>query len=164
VAGTEQVLLCIETTAGQGTNLGNRFSHLRDIIAASRYPERLGICIDTCHIFAAGYRLAPPQRARVTLREFDEIVGLRRVKVVHLNDSKRGQGSRVDRHARIGAGEIGAEPFRTVLRYRRLRDSLKILEVPGGDEAYVEDLALLRSLAGYTRHQSRRPGQPHRIP
>ena len=151
VAGTEQVLLCIETTAGQGTNLGHRFAHLRDIIAASRYPDRLAICIDTCHVFAAGYRLITPNQVRATLREMHTDVGIDRGKGVHLNDTKRGRGSRVDRHARIGAGEIGVDCFGTIVRYRRLRDALKILEVPGGDEAYAEDLALLRRLAGRPR-------------
>jgi deoxyribonuclease-4 len=146
VSGTEEVLLCIETTAGQGTNLGYRFEHLRDIIGASKYPDRLAACVDTCHIFAAGYRLATPHQIQRTLADFESAVGLNRIRVMHLNDSRRECGSRVDRHARIGRGEIGAEPFRTLLRARRLRHAIKVLEVPGGDEAYQEDLALLRRL------------------
>jgi deoxyribonuclease-4 len=146
VARTDQVTLCLENTAGQGTNLGYRFSHLRDIIAASRYPERLGICLDTCHLFAAGYRLQTPGQWRRTLAKLDAAVGLERVKVIHLNDSLRTLGSRVDRHARIGQGEIGGQAFRHILRTRRLADALKVLEVRGGEAAFTADLAWLREL------------------
>ncbi len=144
VPDTEKVSLCLETTAGQGSNLGYRFEHLRDIIAASRYPDRLAVCLDTCHIFAAGYRLDPPRRLRRTLTEFETTMGLDRLRVLHLNDSRRACGSRVDRHARIGQGEIGVAPFRTLLRIRRLKSALKILEVPGGEQVHRKDLALLR--------------------
>ncbi len=146
VAGTDDVLLCIETTAGQGTNLGWRFEHLRDIIAASRYPDRYGVVVDTCHVHAAGYDVVTPAGWRRTLAELDAAVGLERVKVVHLNDSRRERGSRVDRHARIGEGTIGAEAFGHIVRTRRLRHALMILEVPGGEQAYREDLQLLRTL------------------
>jgi deoxyribonuclease-4 len=144
--GTEGVLLCLENTAGQGTGLGWRFAHLRDILAASHHPERLGICLDTCHLFAAGHGLETPARWRRTLTRLDAAAGLERVRVLHLNDSRRERGSRVDRHARIGQGEIGREPFRHILRTRRLADALKVLETPGGEEAFREDLALLRRL------------------
>lgn len=146
VPDTEKVMLCLETTAGQGTNLGHRCEHLRDMIAASRYPDRLAVCLDTCHVFAAGYRLDTPHHLRKTLRAFDTAIGLGRIVVMHLNDSQREGGSRVDRHARIGQGMIGTEPFRTLLRTRRLQHAIKVLEVPGGEDAYREDLALLRSL------------------
>lgn len=146
VPGTESVLLCIETTAGQGTNLGWRFEHLRDIIAASRHPERYAVAVDTCHVHAAGYDIVTPAGWRRTLAELDAKVGLDRVKVVHLNDSKRERGSRVDRHARIGQGTIGADAFGPIVRSRRLRHALMVLEVPGGETAYAEDLALLRRL------------------
>ena len=151
VGGVENVFLCIETTAGQGTNLGYRFEHLRDIIATSRYPERLAACLDTCHIFAAGYRLDSPYQIRKTLSAFDATVGLEKIKVVHMNDSRREWGSHVDRHARIGRGEIGSAPFRTLLRSQRLKHTIKVLEIPGGEDAYREDLALLRRL---TRRRS----------
>lgn len=141
------VTLCLETTAGQGTNLGHRFEHLRDILAASRYPQRLAVCLDTCHVFAAGYALEPPAAWRRTLAALDAAVGLPRVRVAHLNDSKREFGSRVDRHERIGRGAIGTAPFRRLLREKRLAHALKVLEIPGGDEAFAADLALLRELA-----------------
>jgi deoxyribonuclease-4 len=158
VTGTERVRLCLETTAGQGTNLGYRFEHLRDILAASRYPDRLAVCFDTCHVFAAGYPLQTTNEWQRTLARFDGAVGLERVAVVHLNDSRRELGSRVDRHARVGAGEIGAEALGRVVRTRRLRSALMVLEVPGGDEAYAEDLALLRGL----RRRSGRSRSPRR--
>jgi deoxyribonuclease-4 len=156
VPDTDRVTLCLETTAGQGTNLGHVFAHLRDIIALSRYPDRLGICLDTCHVFAAGYGLRTTAAWRHTLGLLDTAVGLDRVLVLHLNDSQREQGSRVDRHARIGQGKIGAAPFRHILRTRRLATTLKILEIPGGDEAFGKDLALLRRLV---RQRRRRKGR-----
>lgn len=146
VPATERVTLCLETTAGQGTNLGYRFEQLRDIIAASRYSHRLAVCLDTCHVFAAGYPLRTAAEWRGTAGALDAAVGLARVRVVHLNDSKKGPGSRVDRHERIGRGELGEAPFGHLLRDRRLAGALGILEVPGEDAAYAEDLALLRRL------------------
>ncbi|MFO7654009.1 MAG: deoxyribonuclease IV [Candidatus Krumholzibacteriia bacterium] len=143
--GTEQVLLCLETTAGQGTNLGHRFAHLRDIIAACHHPERLAVCLDTCHVLAAGYGVATAGQWRRTLDHLEARVGLARVRVVHVNDSRRPRGSRVDRHARVGAGEIGRAALVRVVRTRRLAHALKILEVPGGEPAYAEDLSLLRA-------------------
>jgi len=146
VPGTAVVDICLETTAGQGTNLGYRFAHLREIIADSRHGDRLQVCLDTCHVFAAGYSLTNRYQIGKTLAALDTAVGLERVKVLHLNDAKRECGSRVDRHARIGRGFIGREPFRLLLRKRRLAGALKILEVPGGEQAFAEDLALLRRL------------------
>ena len=140
--------LCIETTAGQGTNLGWRAEHLRDIIAASRHPDRLGVCLDTCHVVAAGYGVGTAREWEETAAAFATAVGLDRIRVLHLNDSKKPRGSRVDRHERIGRGELGEAPFRRVLRETRLAHALGILEVPGGETAFAEDLALLRRLRG----------------
>ena len=145
-AGETDVTLCIETTAGQGTNLGWRVEHLRDIIGASRHPDRLGICFDTCHVAAAGYGMGDAQEWAATAAAFEAAVGLARIHVLHLNDSKKPRGSRVDRHERIGQGMLGEMPFRLVLREPRLAHALGILEVPGGDEAFAADLALLRRL------------------
>ncbi len=142
--GVEAVRPCLEGTAGQGTNLGHRFEHLRDIIGASRHGDRLGVCLDTCHLFAAGYGLTTARQWRDTLAEFDRVVGLDRLRVVHLNDSKRGFGSRVDRHARLGEGEIGLDALVRVVRAPELRGVPIVLETPGGEEAYAEDLARLR--------------------
>ena len=139
-----QVLL--ENTAGQGSNLGSRFEHLAEILAKAENPNRLGVCLDTCHLFAAGYDLRTRSTYEATFHEFDAIVGLIRVKVFHLNDSKKNLGSRVDRHENIGKGELGLEPFRFLLNDPRFTGLPMLLETPGGDEAYRIDLATLRSL------------------
>src|SRR5690606_9680021 len=105
----------VEVTAGQGTNLGYRFEHLARIISTAKDPERFGVCLDTCHLFAAGYGLKTRAEYKRTMQEFDECVGLDRVRAFHLNDSKKEQGSRVDRHEHIGEGHLGQEPFRLIL-------------------------------------------------
>jgi deoxyribonuclease-4 len=134
-----RVLIDLETTAGQGTNLGYRFEHLRDILDRVVHSERLGVCVDTCHIFAAGYSLATLEEYDETIDRLDRSVGLKRVRAWHLNDSRRECGSRVDRHAGIGAGHMGLEPFRHLVNDLRFRDSPMILETPKGmDEG--EDL------------------------
>jgi deoxyribonuclease IV len=123
-----QVLL--EITAGQGTNLGWKFSHLAAILAQTARPDRVGICFDTCHAFAAGYDLADRKAYQAMWREFDELLGLDRLKAIHLNDSKRELGSRIDRHEHIGRGRIGLEGFRHLLTDNRFRDVPMYLETP----------------------------------
>jgi deoxyribonuclease IV len=123
-----QVLL--ETTAGQGSCLGWRFEHLAAILKGVREADRLGVCLDTCHVFAAGYELAPGDRFRATMKEFDRLVGLERLRACHLNDSVKPLGSRVDRHAHLGQGQLGIEPFRLLVNDRRLRDLPMVLETP----------------------------------
>jgi deoxyribonuclease-4 len=144
--------LCVllETTAGQGSTLGHRFEHLAKILSAVRRPERLGVCFDTCHVFAAGYALAPEAEYRATLRAFDRTIGLGRLKVFHINDSLKPAGSRVDRHAHVGRGEMGLEPFRLLVNDRRFRNRPMVLETPkeDGDESDMDavNLATLRGL------------------
>ncbi len=145
-----RVQILLETTAGQGSCLGHRFEHLAAILAQVAEPERLGICLDTCHVFAAGYALAPVSEYRATLREFDRVIGLRRLRAFHLNDSLKPAGSRVDRHAHIGRGCLGLEPFRLLLNDPRFRSRPMVLETPkedadGGDMDPV-NLATLRGL------------------
>jgi len=127
------VTVLLETTAGQGTNLGYRFEHLAQIIDAAREPDRLAVCYDTCHTFAAGYDIRTKKVYNATLKEFDRVIGLDRIKVFHLNDAKKGLGSRVDRHEHIGKGALGLEAFRFVLTDRRFKDTPKILETPKGE-------------------------------
>jgi len=122
----------LETTAGQGNNLGWRFEHLQWLIEHAADRERLGVCIDTCHLFAAGYPLKTPTDYRATMQQFDETVGLDRVRAFHLNDSKRERGSRVDRHDHIGEGKLGREPFRHVLNDPRFAGLPMYLETPKG--------------------------------
>ncbi len=141
----------LENTAGQGSNLGWRFEHLATILAGVRDPERLGgVCIDTCHLFAAGYAISTEKEFKATLRELDKVVGLPHVKAFHLNDSKAKFGSRVDRHAGIGRGEIGLEAFRLLMNDRRFRRTPMYLETPkgleGGRDLDEINLEVLRGL------------------
>lgn len=148
------VVIDLETTAGQGTCLGHRFSHLATILDKVGEPERLGVCVDTCHIFAAGYSLETAEEYDETIAELDRTVGIDRVRVWHLNDSLRERGSRVDRHAGIGKGHLGIEPFRHLLNDRRFRQLPMILETPkgeeGGEDLDAINLRVLRSLEAKT--------------
>ncbi len=128
------VKILIETTAGMGTTLGWKFEHLDTILTGVRDPDRLGVCLDTCHIFAAGYPLGTDDEYDDTMREFDRIVGLKQIRCFHLNDSVKGLGSRVDRHAGIGLGKIGENAFRRLVTDRRFRDRPMILETPKEDD------------------------------
>src|SRR4029077_6345622 len=123
-----------ETTAGQGSNLGHRFEHLGRIIENVAVSERVAVCVDTCHIFAAGYPVTTKAEYAATMAEFDSVVGLDRIKAFHLNDSVRELGSRVDRHAKIGAGKLGLEPFRHLLNDKRFKSVPMYLETPKGEE------------------------------
>ena len=140
-----QILL--ETTAGQGSNLGWKFEQLQSIIDQCAEPERLGVCFDTCHVFAAGYPMDTAEEYADTMRQLDEAVGLDRVKAFHLNDSLRPFGSRKDRHAAIGKGEIGIEPFRHLMNDPRFVDTPMYLETPKGEEDGEDlDVINLRTL------------------
>lgn len=124
----------VETTAGQGSNLGHRFEQIQQILAGMDQPERVGVCVDTCHIFAAGYPLGTLQDYTATFDQFDRLIGVDRIRAFHLNDSVKGLGSRVDRHARIGGGELGLEPFRFLLNDPRFQEVPMYMETPKGDE------------------------------
>jgi deoxyribonuclease-4 len=126
------VIVLLETTAGQGSNLGWKFEHLARIIELSVYPDRFGVCMDTCHLTAAGYSLATPKEYEATFEQFDKIIGLDRLKAFHLNDSIKGVGSKVDRHAHIGYGALGLEPFRLLVNDVRFADLPMYLETPKG--------------------------------
>lgn len=141
-------LVLLETTAGQGANVGYRFEQLAGILDRVAEPDRLGICLDTCHVFAAGYDIRTPEGCRATLDEFDAVLGLDRLRVVHLNDSVKPCGSRVDRHAHVGHGEIGDAGFAALLGDRRLRDRPMVIETPKEGDWDARNLARLRELAG----------------
>ena len=147
-----QVRTLLENTAGQGTNLGWRFEHLAEIIGSVKDPDRLGICIDTCHVFAAGYPLATQKQYKATFRDLDKLVGLKLIKAFHLNDSKRELGSRVDRHEHIGKGQLGLEPFRFMLNDSRFKKIPMYLETPkeaNGENRGLElDAMNLKTLRG----------------
>lgn len=139
-----RVKILLEATAGQGTNLGYRFEHLAQIIDDVQEHERLGVCLDTCHLFAAGYDLRDEATYKATMKTFGRVVGFDRLKCFHLNDAKFGLGSRRDRHERIGKGKLGAKAFRLIMQDRRLAKVPKIIETPELTEKGEQDLRLLR--------------------
>ena len=123
-------MILLEHTAGQGTNLGHRFEHLAEIIDRLEGSPRVGICLDTCHLLAAGYDICSPEGYVATFAAFDRIVGLERIRAFHLNDSKKPCGSRVDRHEHIGKGCLGLDPFRMLLNDPRFAQHPMLLETP----------------------------------
>ncbi len=149
----------LENTAGQGSNLGWRFEHLAEIQSQCQYPERLGVCIDTCHTFAAGYPLSAPNDYQATMKTFDDVVGLDRVKAIHLNDSKMPFGSRRDRHEHIGRGSLGLQAFQNLLNDSRWSNVPMYLETEKGTENGEEldaiNLRVLRSLCGGGQMESK---------
>ena len=138
----------IETTAGQGTAIGYRFEHLRQIIDLVEERERMAVCVDTCHIFAAGYDIVTETGYEQTFRDFDSIIGLHRLVAFHVNDAKRERGSRIDRHEHIGKGAIGKAGFRLLMNDERFRAIPKILETPKGPEMKedIKNMRVLKSL------------------
>ena len=140
----------LETTAGQGTNLGHTFEQLAAMLDGVAEPERLGVCFDTCHTFAAGYPLIERDDYLATFKHFDATIGLDRLKAFHFNDSVREQGAHVDRHAQIGHGKLGIEPFRHLMNDRRFHKIPMYLETPKGEENGqnwdVINLSVLREL------------------
>jgi deoxyribonuclease-4 len=141
-----RTMVLLESTTGAGSVLGGTFEELAAIRSLCRFPARVGFCIDTCHIFGAGYDIRSREGYDTTVRDVDRILGLDNVRAFHLNDSKGELGSKVDRHAEIGQGAIGLEPFRLLLADTRFSKIPGILETPGGDGAYARNLAVLRSL------------------
>ena len=145
-----KVMILLEITAGQGTNLGCKFEHMAGILKLVKHAEKLGICFDTCHAFAAGYPLFPKADYDATWQEFDTLIGIKKLKAFHLNDSKKGLGSRVDRHEHIGKGALGLEPFRLILNDPRFASLPMVLETPKeeGDNHDMDgvNLTVLRNL------------------
>lgn len=143
---TGNTMVCIETTAGQGTGLGYRFEHIRDIIQGIE-SDRIGACIDTCHIFASGYDIRTFKEYKKTVELFDRVVGLSNLKVIHLNDSKGSLASRIDRHMHIGEGHIGRDAFKYFIQDERFEAIPKVIETPkklGGREMDSFNLEILR--------------------
>ena len=152
VEGLDQVLdpslsstVLLETMAGKGTEIGRGFEELAAIIAGVRHPECLGVCLDTCHVHDAGYDIVDDLEG--VLDEFDAVIGLSRLRALHLNDSKNPLGSHKDRHERIGEGELGVNTFANIVRNERLRGLPMVLETPNELEGYAREIALLRDLA-----------------
>jgi deoxyribonuclease-4 len=151
-----RTMVLLEQTAGQGTAIGARFEHLAAILAAARGNRRLGVCLDTCHLLAAGYDIASPSGYDQTFAEFGRLIGFERLRLFHLNDSKRPLGSRVDRHEHIGQGHVGVEAFRRLVNDPRFSHLPMLLETPKTDGRPAkmvavdpldeQNLSLLRSL------------------
>jgi len=139
--------LLLESTAGQGSTIGYLFEELGYIVGRVKDRLPIGVCIDTCHSFAAGYDIRTAEGWEKTLKEFDDKVGLEFLMAFHMNDSMKGLGSRVDRHSPLGAGEIGLECFRVLMNHPKTRYLPKYLETPGGPEKWIDEIALLHELA-----------------
>jgi deoxyribonuclease IV len=140
------VSVLLEVTAGQGSCLGHRFEHLAAVLDAVEEPGRVGVCLDTCHLHAAGYDLVTPRGYARTIDELEEVVGLRRVRAIHLNDSRRERGSRVDRHARAGEGVLGLRALARIVNDPRLAHLPMVVETPGPLAQWKAEIALLRGL------------------
>ncbi len=142
-------VVLLETTAGQGTTLGRSFEELAGIIDQIENKDRVAVCFDTCHVFAAGYDLRTPETYEATMQAFDDIIGLNRLITFHLNDSKKGLGLRTDRHAHIGEGELGLDAFRLLLTDPRFADTPGVLETPKDDDELGDqrNMRTLRDLA-----------------
>ena len=145
---TAKVRIALENTAGQGSCLGNQIEHLAAIYDAVKKPARLGLCIDTCHLFAAGYDIRAPKGWDDAIRRIDKLIGKKEILAFHLNDSKTGLGARVDRHADIGKGHIGLEGFRHIVNDARFKNTPGCLETYKSEDLHedVANLATLRSL------------------
>lgn len=159
-----RVAVLLETTAGQGSSIGHRFEHLRDIIGGMEASDRVGVCIDTCHIFAAGYDLRTPESYNDVMERLDRIVGLGKVRAFHLNDCKKDLGCRVDRHEHIGKGFIGLEGFRCLMNDPRFDSVPMFLETPKGPDCAEDrvNLALLRGMLQRRRGRARAPAARRR--
>ncbi len=142
-------VVLLETTAGQGTTLGSTFEEIAGIIDQVENKDRVAVCFDTCHVFAAGYDLRTPETYDATMRAFDDIIGLDRLIAFHLNDSKKGLGLRTDRHAHIGEGELGLDAFRLLLTDPRFAETPGVLETPKDDDELGDqrNMRTLRDLA-----------------
>ena len=170
ITKASRVRIALENTAGQGTCLGCKLRHLADIYDQVGAPERLGICLDTAHLFAAGYDIRTPKGWDATIAELEDVVDLDQILAFHLNDSKTALGSHVDRHAHIGQGQIGLEAFRHIVNDPRFQDHPGCLETPKSDDLHedVQNLKVLRSLVapvvpeGTARASTAAPPQPKR--
>lgn len=143
--------LLLEATAGQGSSIGWRFEQLAAIIDKVQGHVPIGVCIDTCHIFAAGYDIRTSEGWDHVLKEFDKVIGLKHLFAFHVNDSKKGLGTRVDRHADLGDGEIGIESFKVLINHQKTKKLPKYLETPGGPPVWTKEIAMLR---GFYAHKN----------
>jgi len=143
---TQGVTAVIENTSGQGSNLGYTFDQIRYIIDHVNDQSRVGVCIDTCHAFTAGYDISTPEAFAKTFSHFDRVIGFKFLKGIHLNDTKKGLGSRVDRHENVGDGLLGIEPFRLIMTDPRFNGIPIILETPD-ESRWAEEIKMLMKFA-----------------
>lgn len=141
-----KVTILLETMAGQGTNLGHTFEQLQEIMAQTKNKKHLGVCFDTCHVASAGYNIATQEGYEKTITEFDKLIGLQKLHVIHINDSKTPCGSKKDRHEELGKGTIPLETFSWIMKDKRLAHAAKILETPN-PELYKQEIAQLKAMA-----------------
>jgi len=144
VTGKEKVMILLETMAGSGTEVGYTFEQLHEIIDKTGNPDAFGVCFDTCHTLGAGYDVI--HKLDKVLSDFDKIIGLAKLKVVHLNDSKFPLGSGKDRHANLGEGELGQKTVRNIITHPKLKDKPFLLETPGGLEEYQREIKMLKAM------------------
>ena len=142
ITGEEKIMVLLETMSGKGTEIGVSFEELKQIRDGVKHPERIGVCLDTCHVFAAGYDIV--NNLDGVLEEFDSVLGLDLLRAIHLNDSMNGLGSHKDRHARIGEGEIGLDALIRIIRHPALKGIPFVLETPNDDKGWTEEIHLLR--------------------
>lgn len=140
----QKTIVLLETMAGKGTEIGRNFQELQSIISKVKHPHLIGICMDTCHVHDGGYDIV--NNLDKVLKEFDEIIGIEKLKAIHLNDSKNTLGSGKDRHEKIGEGEIGIETFKKIVNHPLLENLPMILETPNDIEGYKKEISLLRNL------------------
>ena len=146
---TTTVLL--ETMAGKGSEVGGRFEELREILDRVVLADQMGVCLDTCHVWDGGYDIV--NRLEAVVEEFDRVIGLKRLKAIHINDSMNGLGSHKDRHARIGEGQIGWEAFVRIIHHPALRELPFILETPNDDAGWMKEISMLREAYGETKKE-----------
>ncbi|XRX43204.1 MAG: deoxyribonuclease IV [Buchnera aphidicola (Tetraneura sorini)] len=145
IKNTKKIILVIENTAGQGSSIGYCFEHLAKIIDRVKNKSRIGVCLDTCHLFASGYELRTKESVDVTFKKFEKIVGFQFLRAIHLNDSKNKLNSRVDRHENLGVGHMGLECFLYIMKDHRFFNIPLILETPNHD-CWLKEISWLRSI------------------
>lgn len=141
---TQQTIVLLETMSGKGSEVGRNFEELRAILDKVEQNDKMGVCLDTCHVFDGGYDIV--EHLEQVLLEFDQVIGLEKLKAIHLNDSMNGLGSHKDRHEKIGQGHIGLDGFKRIINHEKLRDLPFFLETPNELDGYAAEIALLRSL------------------
>ncbi len=150
-AKPKKVMLLLETMAGQGSTVGSTFEQIATIISHVSQKKYIGVCLDTCHIFASGYTFDTPETYKKLWQQFDQTIGLSKLKVFHINDSKKNLGSRVDRHEHIGQGMIKPATFKLLMQDPKFKKIAKILETPKGDDEFADDIKNIKKLQSYMK-------------